>query len=158
MSTKAAVLKTVRIMHLYLGVFLAPAILFFSFTGALQTFSLHESVKGSDYKPANWIVVLGQLHKKQTTQLPPRKTQPSAPSLANARSTSQGIDSPAQVADRRPRNPLPLKIFFLITSIGLAVSTATGLYMSYKYSRNKVVVVTLFVAGVVVPVSLMLAQ
>src|ERR1700747_349739 len=97
MYTKAAVLKTVRIMHLYLGVFLAPAILFFSFTGALQTFSLHESVKGSGYKPANWIMVLGQPHKKQTAQLPPRKTQPSASSLADARSTSQEINSPAQV-------------------------------------------------------------
>jgi hypothetical protein len=158
MYTKAAVLKTVRIMHLYLGAFLAPAIIFFSFTGALQTFSLHESVKGSSYKPANWIMVLGQLHKKQTAQLPPRKTQPSASSLTDARSTSQGINSPTQVADRRPRNPLPLKIFFLITSIGLSTSTATGLYMSYKYSRNKVLVVTLFMAGIVVPVSLTLAQ
>ena len=35
-----ALLRVLRKMHLYLGVFTAPALLFFAFTGALQTFSL----------------------------------------------------------------------------------------------------------------------
>ena len=51
MSTSHVVLRYVRLTHLYLGVFIAPAILFFAFTGALQTFSLHETTRGSNYKP-----------------------------------------------------------------------------------------------------------
>ena len=38
---QVAVLKIVRLTHLYLGVFIAPAIVFFAFTGALQTLSFH---------------------------------------------------------------------------------------------------------------------
>jgi uncharacterized iron-regulated membrane protein len=73
MGVLVAVLKVIRFIHLYVGVFIAPAIVFFAFTGALQTLSLHVSVKGGSYKPANWIVVLAQLHKRQTTDLPLNK-------------------------------------------------------------------------------------
>src|SRR5579862_7174126 len=78
MSKSHAVLKFLRKVHLYLGVFTAPALLFFAFTGALQTFSLHETAQGSSYKPPAWIAELGQLHKKQTTELPVRKQRPEA--------------------------------------------------------------------------------
>jgi len=45
------VVKLLRMLHLYLGVFAAPALLFFAFTGGLQTFSLHETTRGSSYTP-----------------------------------------------------------------------------------------------------------
>lgn len=49
-------LKNSRQIHLYLGVFTTPALLFFAITGALQTFSFHETTKGSDYKPPkSWL-------------------------------------------------------------------------------------------------------
>lgn len=63
-SAKSILLKLARQIHLYIGLFSAPALLFFAFSGALQTFSLHKS--SSDYKPASWIAVLGELHKNQT--------------------------------------------------------------------------------------------
>ena len=69
-------LKALRLTHLYLGLFIAPAVLFFAFTGALQTFSLHETTPGSSYKPAKWEVMLGNLHKKQTISLPPKRPAP----------------------------------------------------------------------------------
>ncbi len=43
MSSTHTLLKYTRLVHLYLGVFITPALLFFAFTGALQTFSLHET-------------------------------------------------------------------------------------------------------------------
>jgi magnesium-transporting ATPase (P-type) len=58
--------------------------------------------------------------------------------------------------DRLAHNSLLLKIFFLVVSAGLLCSTITGLYMSYKYSRNKVLLAILFIAGIVVPISLTL--
>ena len=40
MTSKNDTLKLFRTLHLYIGTFIAPALLFFAFTGALQTFSL----------------------------------------------------------------------------------------------------------------------
>ena len=37
MSASHKLLKYLRLLHLYTGVFIAPALLFFAFTGALQT-------------------------------------------------------------------------------------------------------------------------
>ena len=71
-----ALLKSARLFHLYSGVFLAPALLFFAVTGGLQTFSFHETTKGSNYKPPQILVELGQLHKKQTIVVPVRKAPP----------------------------------------------------------------------------------
>jgi hypothetical protein len=53
-------------------------------TGAIQTLSLHVSAKGGAYKPANWIIRLAQLHKKQTTDLPRNKPQITASSPPNS--------------------------------------------------------------------------
>jgi len=157
MGVLVAVLKVIRLIHLYVGVFIAPAIVFFAFTGALQTLSLHVSVKGDSYKPANWIVVLAQLHKRQTTDLPPNKLQTPTPPSTVKPGAPDKISSSEKGLDRPAHNPLPLKIFFLVVSVGLFASTVTGLYMSYKYSRNKVLLTIIFIAGIVVPISLTLA-
>src|SRR5277367_7133766 len=76
MSSSHTFLKYTRLTHLYIGVFIAPALLFFAFTGALQTFSLHETTRGSSYKPPAWAVTLAQIHKKQTPIVPARKALP----------------------------------------------------------------------------------
>jgi PepSY-associated TM region len=78
MSSSHKLLRIFRLVHLYIGVFTAPALLFFAFTGALQTFSLHEATRGSSYKPPAWAVTLAQLHKKQTTVVPQRRLPPDA--------------------------------------------------------------------------------
>jgi hypothetical protein len=158
MGMPIAVLKVVRLIHLYLGVFIAPAIVFFAFTGALQTLSLHESAKGNAYKPAKWIVVLAQLHKKQITQLPPNKIQLSAsPSPTDKHAEPEKIGSPEKSPGRLTHHPLPLKIFFLVVSTGLLTSTITGLYMSYKYCRKKALLAIIFIAGIIVPICLTFA-
>lgn len=80
MTLSSSLLRAARTAHLYFGVFIAPALLFFAVSGALQTFDLHESARdGGSYKPAHWILVLAQLHKHQSAQLPPpRKPQAAA--------------------------------------------------------------------------------
>jgi hypothetical protein len=47
-----------------------------------------------------------------------------------------------------------MKIFFAIVGVGLIFSTFTGLYMSYKIGRNKVLLAGLFLAGIVIPLVL----
>jgi len=169
MSSSHTVLKYTRLIHLYLGVFIAPALIFFAFTGALQTFSLHETTRGSSYKPPAWAVILGQIHKKQTPIVPLKKIPPpdkqadKASHESNAErpqgsSPSQPapIDSsqPTPAAAPKPHNPLPLKCFFLLVAIGLFTSTLSGLYMSYKYIRNRTRITTILLAGIVIPILL----
>lgn len=141
-------LRFLRHCHLYLGVFTAPALIFFAFTGALQTFSLHEAHRGSSYKPAKWAVVLGQIHKKQTPVVPVRKAAPPVAAQTGA-PTPASAPTPA-----RPHHPLPMKIFFLIVSLALFVSTATGLVMSYRHIRKRSLINWLLFAGVVIPICL----
>ncbi len=148
MPSHLRVLHFLRQLHLYLGVFTAPAILFFAFTGILQTFSLHEASRDGSYKPEKWIVVLAQLHKKQTPQLPVRRPVPT-PSAAPAKS---GAPVQAPPATQPSHNALPLKIFFLLVGISLFLSTVSGLYMSWRYKRSRLLLSLLAVAGIVLPV------
>jgi hypothetical protein len=153
---QASTLKLFRQIHLYFGVFITPALLFFAITGALQTFSLHETTRGSSYKPPAWIAELGQLHKKQTLEVPVRKLAPPDRPRSDGPAT-QGADRDAKSTTPPPaqKSHLPMKIFFLIVSIGLFTSTLTGLYMAYKYNSNKLVVTLLLVAGVLIPIALL---
>jgi len=48
-----------------------------------------------------------------------------------------------------------MKIFFLIVSVGLFLSTLTGIYMAYKYSHNKWLINGLLAAGIVIPLLLL---
>lgn len=160
MSASHQFLKLVRQIHLYVGVFIAPALLFFAFTGGLQVFSLHETTRGSDYKPPAWLVTLAQVHKKQTTIVPMHKPHPmegenQKPAGGNAPSSPGAVAVAA--APRMPqKNPLPLKIFFAFVALGLFVSTLIGIYMAYRYSRKPALLGVLLLAGVLLPVVLAL--
>jgi hypothetical protein len=148
MSTSHATLKLFRQIHLYIGVFIAPALLFFAFTGALQTAGLHEATPGSTYKPPAWIVTLAQLHKKQTTSVPVRKPRPAGDAPKGDKTVApKAPDVPAAP----PKNHVAMKAFFLLVALGLFTSTLTGIYMAYKFNRSKVVVTCLLVAGVILP-------
>ncbi len=173
--------KAFRVTHLYFGVFITPAILFFALTGALQTFGLHETNRDHpNYKPAHWIAVLAQIHKKQTSVIPIRKPQarPSESSAAApvsspddhshhkhaddpaaSPSPASAVVAPATPATQAPapsHNPIPLRIFFLVVCIGLFTSTSTGLYMAYTYNRNRRLVTLTLLAGTVLPPLLLL--
>jgi len=172
MSKGHAVLKFLRKIHLYIGIFTTPALLFFAITGAMQTFSLHETTQGSNYKPPAWIASLAQLHKKQTTVVPPRRARPAAPEASAptdaSRTTAAQSGAPVTTqpqpgapppsrsggAPAPQKSHLPMKIFFLLVSLSLVTSTLSGNYMSYKYSRGWVLT-GLLVAGVVVPLLLL---
>jgi hypothetical protein len=178
-------LKVFRKVHLYLGVFTAPALLFFAFTGALQTFSLHDTSQGSNYKPPAWIVALAQLHKKQTTSVPVRKQKPNegqkngkdrtdaskpkhqkaaesvsatAPAPDSSQEASMVPSQPDKAADMtspKPKNHLPMKIFFLIVAVGLFLSTLTGIYMAYRYARSPLLISGVLAAGIAIPLILL---
>jgi hypothetical protein len=160
--SSASTLKAIRLTHHYSGVFLAPAILFFAITGGLQMFGLHETSRGSSYVPPAFLVHLSQLHKKGTLFVPPRRPQPAAkpdsPKADASKPDGPKTDQPKQqpfTPPQNPHNPLPIKIFFAITSIGLVVSTLSGLVMAWKYTRRKSLVAGTFLAGILIPILLL---
>ncbi len=147
----ATTLRLFRKTHLYFGLFISPALLFFAFTGAVQTLNLHE-VLGS-YKPPMVIARLSQIHKTQTPNFPAGKgPKGSTPEKSSA--TAKTPRPEATLAGKQ-RLHLPMKIFFLVVALGLLVSTSTGIYMSYKYERNRVLVAGALAAGVLIPLLLL---
>jgi len=160
MSLTHRFLKGCRQVHLYLGVFTAPALLFFAITGGLQTFSLHETARGSSYVPPRWLAVAAQLHKKQAMAVPVHKLRPAADPaaerMANAAPVPAAARPAAEAARPKAGNPLPLKIFTALVALALALSTLSGLYLSWKYTRQAGRIVAFFLAGTAVPVLLAL--
>lgn len=162
MPATHSLLRTCRQIHLYLGVFAAPALLFFAITGGLQTFSLHEATRGSSYAPPRWLAVTAQLHKKQNLTVPERKLRPPVePAAQPAQAAAASpVDRPAPTPRRgtNPRHLLPLKIFVALVALALALSTLSGLYMSWRHTRHAGRLATIFAAGIAVPVVLILLQ
>jgi len=119
-------MKRIRQIHLYLGALFAPLLIFFAFTGALQTFNLHESPRGDSYQPPDWVVRLAEVHKNQRTV------------------HAQGVKS-----------SLPFKWFALLMAIGLIVTSVIGIYMAFQYNRDKRVVWGLIAVGILIPLILL---
>jgi hypothetical protein len=151
-------LQFFRKTHLYVGVFTAPAILFFALSGALQTFSLHEFGRDGAYKPPQWILLLSQIHKKQIAQIPVPKGPPrlaQATASSPAKPEAKKPDPAPQSPPRQPRNAIALKIFFLVVAVSLLLSTCSGLYLAWKYRRDRIIAGALLLAGIVIPILLM---
>jgi hypothetical protein len=133
----------IRDLHVYISVFVAPSLLFFALTGALQTFRI------PDQKAAPVVIQkLARLHKDDVFAMkPPRPKQPEG-----------GDHRKAQAAKPLEAKPAPkpsteaMKWFFAVVSVGIALTTLFGLWMAVAYSRQKLVVWALLAAGVAAPV------
>jgi len=134
----------VRQFHLWLGTFFAPAILFFAFTGALQTFSLHEGRPGESYQPPQWIVKLAQIHKKQNMATRP----PSPPRLPRK------DEAPAKPRQDSASTRI-LKWFVFLMSLGLIATTGLGIYMAFQFTRDARVIWGLLAAGTILPTAIL---
>ena len=138
-------LRLLRRYHQYLGLFFAPWIILFSVSGALQTFRLNET-RGYGGSPPQWIVWLSAVHKDQG---PPRAPRPEKP-----RPPERKPEGGAESAAKRP-NPLPLKIFVVLLSISLIVSTLMGVVIALANRTARRSSVLLLVLGTVVPAVLL---
>jgi hypothetical protein len=146
-KSKASFLNRARLLHLYLGTFFAPSILFFSFTGSIQLLGVHQARPGG-YQPPVWVAKLAEIHKHQSLAAPPNWSPMMArekPPFEPKRTLGPGVPP----AGMKPN--LALKGFFLLMSIGLFVTTCLGIYMSFKYSRRRSMVWGLLMAGIAIP-------
>ena len=106
-----ATMRKLRQFHLYIGVFFAPAILFFAISGGLQAFRLQQASGWDGAPPPQWMAWMGSVHIDQ--RLPegePAAKKPPAPA------------DPAKVAARKAKaaKALPMKIFTAALGIALA--------------------------------------
>ncbi len=150
-------------MHLYLGTFFAPSIVFFALSGALQLFGLHEGHPGEKYQPPAWIAKLGSIHKNQT--LVERRGPPqglAGKELRPPEGSNEG-GKPPRGEDRRGNersqegnSTFPLKLFFLATSLGLVFTTVLGIYMAFKFNRSRTLVWSSLLIGTAIPAALII--
>lgn len=137
-------LSLIRQCHVYVSVFVAPTLLFFAITGALQTFRI------PDQKTAPVVLQkLARLHKDDVFAVkPPRPKRPEG--------AHEGKP------DKPPEKPAPapsterLKWFFSIASVAIAVTTLLGLWMALAHHKRKAVMWALLVAGAAAPILLVL--
>lgn len=139
---KGTTLRSLRQWHHYIGVFLAPAVLFFAFSGFIQVLGWQDQ---RNPPPAGWVSTIASIHKHQ--MLP--KPRPAEPERKPG-------GAPAAADDDHDHGGLtPLKIFALLTAIGLFTTTLIGLTIALgtrNLRRRSLIALGL---GVVVPVVLL---
>ena len=132
--------------------FLAPTVILFAASGALQIFRLQEGHPGSSYQPPSWIVFLAGVHKDQRLEgAPPAKPAPPAPTAGEAAPAPKPASPPAGQPAGRKRSTV-LMWFFLLAAIGIITSTVLGIVMAFKYNRDRRVIWTLLAAGTLLPI------
>ena len=135
-------LSTVRLVHFYLGIFFAPLILFFAFSGTLQVFKLHERQPDTAAAQADWIAWFGQFHKEQAW-IPPRV------------SPQRAAQAGAPVKEKKSPESQPMKWLVAAMGVALMATTVLGLYIAFNYPRRRRGFVVALVLGMVIPLALM---
>jgi ABC-type nickel/cobalt efflux system permease component RcnA len=155
-------MRRLRQFHLYLGTLFAPAIIFFAFSGALQTLGLHENRNHGPVEPQAWIVVLASVHKDQ--RLPRQRAaadndhdhhddagnqdQHAAPEPDHHHRHHASAD------DSDDRSP-PLKLFVLALSFGLIASAFLGVVIALRNRATRAVTLVMLAVGTALPVALL---
>ena len=135
----------IRRWHSYLGLFMAPSVLFFTMTGAAQLFSLHEA--HDQYQPPMIVEKLSSVHKDQVFAQGHHHDDAGGDAAAPAAAESDDKPKPATFA---------LKVFFLFTACCLVLSTALGLWMGFTQIRRTRTAWILLLAGALIPTGLLL--
>jgi hypothetical protein len=132
---------TVRKWHSYVALFIAPSVLFFSLTGAVQLFNLHEAHGG--YRPPAIVEKLSSVHKDQVFAF-------------GGHHVAGAGGGPPNDDERVAASTLMLKWFFLLVSLGLVLSTTLGIWMGLTQIRRTRLALVLLAAGTLIPVGLLL--
>ncbi len=134
-------MSSIRTWHTYLGILIAPSVLFFALTGDLQLFGLHES--HGTYVPPPLIEKLSSVHKDQVF------AQKDHDDHDHSEHPQPGDDHEAASL-----GSYLLKRYFLLVSLALTASTLLGLWMGLMQVRRKRAGWWLLGVGIVVPVAL----
>jgi hypothetical protein len=155
--------RRLRQFHFYLGMFFAPAIIFFALSGAAQTFRLQEE-KGWGGPPPAWLVWVAAVHKDQGPPRPKRARPVVAeaprpvidPAVAAAAKASAALADPFAPAQKaaKPRSRLPMQIFTVVMGLGLTFSALLGILVALNNKAMRRLSIIMLAAGALVPILL----
>jgi hypothetical protein len=166
----AARMLLIRQVHAYLTAFVAPTILFFAVTGAIQLFGLHEAHDG--YKPPALLERLGRLHTDQVFALRANHG-PASPDARPPGAAAESTSEPADTApndyrrgglaeaghhddgDARSTGVAALKWLFLAAAVMLIGSTLLGLWMALTQNRHRIALLVIFIVGAAAPLAIL---
>lgn len=140
----------IRRIHLYAGLLIAPSVLFFALTGAVQLFGLHEAHDG--YRPAPIIERMGELHKNQRFAL--KEKRPEALALRGA--VHAMAAAPEKADPPTPVRETLLKWTFLAVALGLILSTGLGLWIAFTSPRQAPIHWVMLAVGALLPLAILI--
>ncbi len=140
-------MSSIRLWHSYIGILIAPSVIFFALTGALQIFNLHES--HGNYTPPVLIERLSSMHKDQVFE----QQHHDEPEPAS-KSDQQQPAPPEEHEEGPALGTLLLKWFFLFVALALAASTVLGLWIGLTRIQRKRTGWWLLAAGAILPIAL----
>lgn len=141
----------IRTWHTYLGILIAPSVLFFSLTGSYQLFGLHEP--HGTYIPSPLLEKLSMLHKDQVFGEKEHQ-EDKRPDGGTASAEHERPGPPGDHEDKSSPGTLLLKWYFLIVALSLTATTILGLYMGLTHLRRKRTGWWLLGVGIAIPVAL----
>jgi hypothetical protein len=156
---KGSTNRRLRRLHRYLGLFFAPTLLLFSFSGALQTYRWQEP-KGYGGNPPRWIVWMASVHKDQALPRAPGAGGGEGPAgdkaaLAPARPTANAATAKAP-ARKGPERRQGLMLFVGLFGLALFASTLFGIAIALAHPATRRTHLLVIAAGAVVPLLLLL--
>ena len=115
-------MKRLRRLHLYLGCFFAPLLLFYVGTGWYQTVRIdrNKNVGEAD----NWVAKMTSVHKDQIW--------PTESAMSYSTKT--------------------FKVLVVLMSIALIISVLTGLYLAFRTLREKWLILVVLIMGFALPI------
>ena len=138
-------LQLIRKIHLWLGVFFAPSLLFFALTGGAMTFRLQEKLPGGGEAPA-WLATAGRIHMSESLEPKPPRVAP--PSAVSAQPTlREGATAPVV---RKPPS-FAMKVFVVFMVLGIVSTTILGVVMAFRFRRDKRLLWALLAVGTALP-------
>ena len=134
--TRAVRTWSLRVWHTYLGMLMAPSVVFFALTGALQMLNLHESHRG--YHAPALLVASAAIHKDQA--------------LPDHHERDRSDEDPP----RYTASQAALKWFWIGVALALVTSTVMGVVLALQNRLSWRVNLVLLVVGTLAPLALAL--
>jgi hypothetical protein len=140
----------IRQLHVYLSVFVAPSLIFFAATGALQTFRIPD-----DKAAPVLLQKLARVHKDDVFAPKPARKPP--PAAANRpRPSPPPPPPPAPAPEPAKRSTQMLKWFFSLVSVAVIVTSLLGLWMALVQHRRRVLLWVVFLGGTAAPILILM--
>ena len=138
--------RKLRQLHLYTGVFFAPAILFFAVSGGLQTFRLQQSSGWGGAAAPQWIAWMASIHTDQAKFVAKPESGKPKPPVDPAKAGARAAHQQAV---------LPMKIFTVMVATALSLSALLGAVIALSMRGTRRVSALMLLAGSVLPLVLL---